>query len=130
MNKFGEIEILAPICNPETLSDGRGAIFSWIPDQDIKEYTLLFFNKDKIRGNHYHPEFIEYFLVIDGVISLTTTDPLTGTNISTIGGAGFCFKTPKLIPHMVRAITEAKCLSLITKPWDTCDNPIIYQDMQ
>jgi hypothetical protein len=35
-----------------------------------------------------------------------------------------------LIPHMVRAITEAKCLSLITKPWDTCEKPIIYHDLQ
>ena len=130
MNKFGEIEILSPICNPETLSDGRGAIFSWIPDEVIKEFTLLYFHKDKVRGNHYHPEFIEYFLVIDGVISLTTTDPLTGKNISTIGGAGFCFKTPKLIPHMVRAITDAKCLSLITKPWESCENPIVYHDLQ
>lgn len=42
-NKFGDIEILTPMCNPSTITDGRGAIFSWIPEDAIKEFTMLFF---------------------------------------------------------------------------------------
>jgi mannose-6-phosphate isomerase-like protein (cupin superfamily) len=129
MIKLGEIEILDSICNPETLIDGRGAIFSWITRDSIKEFTLLFFHPNKSRGNHFHPEFVEYFLVLEGVISLTTKDPSSGKKISTIGGVGFCFRTPKLVPHLVQAVTTAKCISMITKPWDSCDKPIIYEDL-
>lgn len=130
MYNFGNIEILDPLCNPDTLLDGRGGIFSWVPSEAILEFTLLFFHPNKSRGNHYHPEFIEYFLVVDGVISLTTFDSNLDKKISTIGGPGFCFKSPKSVPHLVRALSEAKCVSLITKPWDECSVPIVYQDLE
>jgi mannose-6-phosphate isomerase-like protein (cupin superfamily) len=125
VGKFGEIEILIPGCNYETLQDGRGAIFSWVPESSIKEFTLLYFNAGKIRGNHYHPEFVEYFLVIQGSISLTTFDSTSRGNITMLAGAGFCFKTPIGVSHAIQAVTDAVCISLITKPWDSCEFPII-----
>jgi hypothetical protein len=130
MQKLGDIELLSPICNPSTLDDGRGGIFSWIPSEAIQEFTLLFFNQNKSRGNHYHPEFIEYFLVLEGVISLTTFDKQIGKRVSTIGGVGFCFKTPEFTPHLVKSLTNSKCISLITKPWDECERPIVYEDLE
>ena len=128
-NYFGAIEILTPECDVTTLSDGRGAIFSWIPQESIKEFTLLYFHANKLRGNHYHPEFTEYFLVLSGSIALITVDTDSGKQISMLAGEGFCFKTPPHVPHLVQAITEAKCISLITKPWDECTHPIIYKDL-
>jgi mannose-6-phosphate isomerase-like protein (cupin superfamily) len=127
--KFGDIEILDPSCNPSTLLDGRGGIFTWIPAEAILEFNLLIFHAGKSRGNHYHPEFVEYFLVVDGLISLTTIDSNL-SKISTIGGVGFCFKAPKKVPHLVRALSEAKCIALITKPWDECTVPIVYQNLE
>ena len=63
MNKFGNIEILTPSCNLSTIDDGRGGIFTWIPDEPLKEFNMLYFKPGKVRGNHYHPEFTEYFLI-------------------------------------------------------------------
>lgn len=128
-NWFGQIEILNPLCNLETLQDARGGIFSWVPEIAIEEFTLLYFNAGKIRGNHYHPEFVEYFLVIDGSVSLTTYDDRIGKSITTLAGAGYCFRTPKGVSHAVQAITNAVCISLITKPWDTCQVPIVHQEL-
>jgi len=60
---------------------------------------------------------------------LITVDTDSGKQISMLAGEGFCFKTPPHVPHLVQAITEAKCISLITKPWDECTHPIIYKDL-
>jgi mannose-6-phosphate isomerase-like protein (cupin superfamily) len=128
-NKFGDIEILTPMCNPSTITDGRGAIFSWIPEDAIKEFTMLFFLPGKVRGNHYHPEFSEYFLVVDGEVALFTVNPVTGKQIVMLCGKGFCFRTPSGVPHAVQAISSATCISLITLPWDKAENPIVYVDL-
>lgn len=58
---LGNIEILASSCNISTVQDGRGGIFTWIPQVPIVEFNLLYFHPNKIRGNHFHPEFMEYF---------------------------------------------------------------------
>lgn len=128
-NRFGNIEILTPMCNPSTITDGRGAIFSWVPEDTIKEFTMLFFSPGKVRGNHYHPEFTEYFLVVDGEVALFTVDPLTGKQIVMLCGKGFCFRTPSGVPHAVQAISSATCISLITLPWEEAETPIVYVDL-
>jgi dTDP-4-dehydrorhamnose 3,5-epimerase-like enzyme len=128
-NKFGQIEILTPICNPSTITDGRGAIFSWVPDDPIQELTMLFFWPGKVRGNHFHPEFTEYFLVVDGEVALFTVDPETGKQIVMLCGKGFCFRTPPGVPHAVQAISSATCVSFITKPWGEAKQPIVYVDL-
>jgi mannose-6-phosphate isomerase-like protein (cupin superfamily) len=125
-NFFGQIEILSPECNLETLRDGRGGIFSWVPHEPIREFTLLYFHPNKIRGNHFHPEFVEYFLVLEGQLLLTTIDAISGAQLSHLIGAGFCFRTPIGTSHALQAITESRCISLITKPWDECKDAIIH----
>jgi mannose-6-phosphate isomerase-like protein (cupin superfamily) len=126
---LGQLEVLSPDCNLKTLEDGRGAIFSWVPDDAIREFTLLYFHPNKIRGNHYHPEFIEYFLVLEGKLLLSTVDQVSGNQLTHLVGPGFCFKTPIGVPHAIQAITESTCISLITKPWDLCDTPIIHNSL-
>ena len=127
--KFGNIEILSASCNLETIKDGRGAIFTWINDEPIKEFNMLYFNPKKIRGNHKHPEFTEYFLVVSGTVVMLTKDPKTGKIINMLSGPGTCFKTPPNTTHSVQAVTDAICVSLLTKPWDSCEKPIIYEDV-
>jgi mannose-6-phosphate isomerase-like protein (cupin superfamily) len=126
---FGDIELLEASCNISTVQDGRGAIFSWIPDDDIKEYSLLFFQPNKVRGNHFHPEFTEYFLVVDGAVVLLTRDSKTGKDINMLAGKGVCFRTPPNVPHAVHAIVPSICVSFLTKPWDSCERPIVYEDL-
>jgi len=55
-----------PTCNLNTIRDGRGAIFTFVPDAPILEWTHQFIKAGKVRGNHCHPEFDEYILLVDG----------------------------------------------------------------
>jgi len=129
MQKLGNIEILQSTCNISTIQDGRGAIFTWLPSEPIVEFNMLYFLPNKIRGNHFHPEFTEYFLIVDGSVVMVTKDPKTGEEVNMLASKGVCFKTPPNTAHAVHAITESTCISLLTKPWDQCEKPIIYEDI-
>lgn len=128
-SKLGNIEILEASCNISTVKDGRGAILTWLPDLPIVEFNMLYFLPNKIRGNHYHPEFVEFFLIVDGSVLMVTTDPETGKEINMHASRGTCFRTPPNTPHAVHAITQSICISCLTKPWDACDKPIVYEDL-
>ncbi len=127
--KLGDIEILLGACNSSTVRDGRGGIFTWLPDQPIVEFNMLYFLRNKVRGNHYHPEFTEYFLVVSGAVLMVTRDPESRNEINMHAGAGVCFRTPPNTPHAVHAILDSVCISLLTKPWDSCKPPIIHEDL-
>jgi len=129
IQKLGNIEILSASCNISTVQDGRGAIFTWLPDQPVVEFNMLYFLPNKIRGNHFHPEFTEYFLIVEGTVVLVTKDPETGKEINLHASRGICFRTPPNTPHAVHAITNAICISMLTKRWDDCDSPIIYEEL-
>ena len=60
------IEIVNPDCNLNTVKDGRGAIYSFVPKLPILEWTHQYIKSGKIRGNHCHPEFDEYILLVSG----------------------------------------------------------------
>ena len=61
-----KIKKLAPTCDLRTVKDGRGGIFTWLPKDPIVEFNFVFIKANKLRGNHYHPEFDEYFLITEG----------------------------------------------------------------
>ena len=61
-----QMKSFKPGCNLSTIRDGRGAIFTFIPESPILEWTHQFIKAGKIRGNHCHPEFDEYILLVDG----------------------------------------------------------------
>jgi len=128
-SKLGQIEILTSSCNISTVQDGRGAIFTWVPDKPILEFNMLYFMPNKIRGNHYHPEFTEYFLVIQGTVVMVTKDIDTGKELNMHASTGTCFKTPPGVVHAVHAVTHSICISMLTKPWDECDPPILHDHL-
>ena len=127
--KLGAIDVLAASCNITTVQDGRGAIFTWLPDLPIVEFNMLYFMPNKIRGNHYHPEFVEYFLIAEGSVVMVTKDPVTGAELNMLASRGVCFRTPPGATHAVHAITHAICISMLTKAWDECERPIVYEDL-
>ncbi len=129
MDKLGLIEILKPTCNITTIEDGRGGIFTWVPNEPILEFNLLYFHPNKVRGNHYHPEFTEYFLIVAGSGLIVTKDPKGGEPLSMHASTGTCIKTPKGTSHAFHAITEVKAVSMLTKPWDDCNPPIVHEDL-
>ena len=69
-----KIEKLNPSCNLDTVRDGRGGIFTYLPKDPIVEFNFNIVKAGKIRGNHHHPEFDEYYLLTSGEGVLVTKD--------------------------------------------------------
>tara|TARA_Y100000296_G_scaffold75384_1_gene95015 strand:+ start:621 stop:1016 length:396 start_codon:yes stop_codon:yes gene_type:complete len=120
-----EVELLKPDCNLDTVKDGRGGIFTWIPDEPIVEWNLNIIKEGRVRGHHYHPEFVEYFLVVEGSgvhISIDSEGNEKFFHLS----VGQCLKIPKNIPHVFHAIKDTTAIALLTKKWDKSSPPIIH----
>ena len=93
------VTILKPSCNLETVKDGRGGIFTWIPDKPIVEFNMLYFRPGKVRGFHFHPHFEEYLLVVDGNGTLVTRTKPDDKNTETFIhlSKGTCTKTKEKV---------------------------------
>ena len=123
------LEVVKPACNLNTIKDGRGAIFSYVPKVPILEFTHQFIHAGKIRGNHCHPEFDEYILLVSGQGVEVEKDINTGKETFIQMSKGTCIFVPKNTYHVFLVITECESVSFLTKPWDDCDKPIIHQDL-
>ena len=121
------IKVLQPSCNLETVRDGRGGIFTWLPKEPIVEFNMLFFKPGKTRGFHYHPHFIEYLLCVEGNGVLVTRenkdDPKTESTINL--SKGVCTRAEKNSYHTVYSITELTLVAMLTNRWDDSKPPII-----
>ena len=124
------ITVIQPFCNSETVKDGRGAIFTWLPKEPIVEFNLLFFKPGKTRGFHYHPHFVEYLLCVEGNGVLITredkNDPKTERTISL--SKGVCTRADKNTYHTVYSINEMTLVAMLTNRWDDSKPPIIKID--
>ena len=124
-----KIEVLRPSCNLDTVRDGRGGIFTWLPQDPIVEFNILYFLPGKTRGHHYHPEFNEYFLVVEGsgvmVQRQTADEPEELVHMS----RGDCVRTPIGISHTFYAITPVTAVAMLSKRWDDCATPIVRVEM-
>ncbi|WP_269611127.1 cupin domain-containing protein [Prochlorococcus marinus] len=128
--KRSKVEILRPQCNLDTVRDGRGGIFTWIPDEPLVEFNMLYFQPGKTRGFHYHPHFIEYSLVVSGSgVLVTREEPEDKESESFIHlSKGICIRTETNVFHTVYAITEMTIIAMLTKRWDHSDPPIVRID--
>ena len=124
------IEVIQPFCNLETVKDGRGGIFTWLPKEPIVEFNLLFFKPGKTRGFHYHPHFVEYLLCVEGNGVLITredkNDPKTERSINL--SKGVCTRADKNTYHTVYSINEMTLVAMLTNRWDDSKPPIIKID--
>lgn len=126
MDKF---KLLEPSCNLQTVFDGRGGIFTWIPKDDIKEFNLIYFKPGAIRGNHWHPEFNEYFLIVDGEGVMVVKDIITKEEKTIHMSKGMCSRAEMGAAHAFHAITPVTAVSMLSKPWDECTHPIIHEEV-
>ena len=121
------IKVIQPFCNLETIRDGRGGIFTWLPKEPIVEFNLLFFKPGKTRGFHYHPHFVEYLLCVEGNGVLVTrenkNDAKTETSISL--SKGVCTRADKNTYHTVYSINEMSLVAMLTHRWDDSKPPIV-----
>ena len=124
------IKVIQPFCNLETVKDGRGGIFTWLPEEPIVEFNLLFFKPGKTRGFHYHPHFIEYLLCVQGSGVLVTRKDKNDSKTETIINLskGVCTRAEKNTYHTVYSITEMTLVAMLTNRWDDSKPPIIKID--
>ncbi len=123
-------EIIWPSCNPLTVTDGRGGIFTWIPQEPLVEFNMLYFQPGKTRGNHYHPEFVEYFLVVEGSGVMVSKDSEAPGGEQIIHmGKGMCVRNPIGVSHAFYAITPVTAIAMLSKKWDDCNPPIKREDL-
>lgn len=116
---------LVPSINPNTLKDGRGGIYTFLPITDlIAEWSYIVTLKGSERGHHYHKEFDEYIMFMEGEGAYLELQKNETEEVIPIS-AGECIFIPKLTPHTFIPTADCKMLALITKPWDTCKEPII-----
>ncbi|WP_040792371.1 cupin domain-containing protein [Nocardia paucivorans] len=123
-----KVEVLKPSCNLDTVRDGRGGIFTWVPPEPLLEFNLIYMHPGKVRGLHYHPHFVEYLLFVAGEGVLVTKDDHTDPNCPEEFihvSKGICTRTPIGVMHTVYSITSLTFVAMLTKPWDECDPPIV-----
>lgn len=113
-----------------TVSDGRGGIFTWLPKEPIVEFNMLYFQPGKTRGNHFHPEFVEYFLVVEGsgVMVSKDSDSPGGQAILHMS-KGMCVRNPVGVSHAFYAITPVTAVAMLSKKWDDCKPPIVHEHL-
>lgn len=126
---MGKMKSVKPSCNLSTINDGRGAIFSFVPDAPIKEWTYQVIKAGKVRGNHCHPEFDEYILLVEGQGVEIEKDMKTGQETFIYMAKGECIYIPRGTYHVFRAITDCESVSFLTKRWDDCKKPIVHSNL-
>ena len=123
------MRVFNPSCNLNTIKDGRGGVFSFVPPAPIAEWTHQFIKAGNIRGNHYHPEFDEYILLINGSGVEVEKDRKTGKEHFIAMGKGTCIFVPRNTLHVFMAITDCESVSFLTKAWDACKRPIVHENV-
>lgn len=127
--EWGKMRLFPPSCNLNTIKDGRGGVFSFVPPAPIAEWTHQFITAGTVRGNHYHPEFDEYVLLINGAGVEVEKDRATGKERFISLGKGSCIFIPRNTLHVFMAITDCESVSFLTKAWDACRRPIVHENL-
>lgn len=103
--------------------DSRGAIYSFLPKDPIVEFVYIDTKQGVTRGHHYHKEFDEYIVMVHGEgIYLEPLDD--GSIRKIVVGAGHAIYIPIGTPHTFVPLTDCKSVSMLTRCWDNCQEPI------
>lgn len=114
---------LTPEINPLTVKDGRGIIQTFYPEIDsIVEWNYIVTLKGAVRGHHYHKEFDEYIMFVEG--EGVYTEITNGVELVTPVSAGDCIYLPQGVPHTFYPAADCKMIAMLTKKWNDCKEPI------
>lgn len=116
------IRILQPEISDAAV-DARGAIYSYVPAEDIKEFCYITTRAGVTRGHHYHKEFNEYIMLVEGEGIYLCPQP-DGTENKIVVGPGQTIFVPVGCPHTFVPLSDCKSVSMLTKAWNDCDEPI------
>jgi oxalate decarboxylase/phosphoglucose isomerase-like protein (cupin superfamily) len=119
---MSRIQLLTPDINDKAV-DHRGAIYSYIPYNNIVEFVYIDTKAGVTRGHHFHTEFDEYIMLVHG--EGIYLEPLEdGTTRKIVMAPGFVVYIPVNTPHTFVPLSDCKSVSFLTKRWDDCATPI------
>ena len=102
--------------------DPRGQLEGLINSGTWEEMNLISSLPDIVRGNHYHKETVELFIILDGRISITLQDVkdgiLVGSESTTEVGGGDVFQIDPLINHTFSIVEEARWINVLSRRID------------
>lgn len=117
---YGRLE---STCNPDTVSDGRGGIFTWVPEEPIEKYRMIHCNPvTKVREEHTSKSK-EYLLITGGSGAIVFKEPSRDREVVPLS-KGDCIYASPGIAHTVVPITPLSAVAMLTKKWDDCEEPI------
>ena len=119
---MGMIQVLSPDINDKAI-DSRGAIYSYLPNDSLVEFCYIDTKQGAQRGHHYHTEFDEYIMLVQGEGIYLERLP-DGSDRKIVLGAGQTVYIPRMTPHTFVPLTDCKSVSMLTKKWNDCVQPI------
>lgn len=111
-------------------TDKRGTLEGLVNFGEWKEINLISSLAGVERGNHYHKETLELFIILEGEINVilekVKDGKLIGNKIEMIVKGGDVFLIDPFINHTFRVLDEAKWLNVLSKKIDS-QNPDIHK---
>ena len=111
-------------------SDSRGAIKGIINEGSWQEINQISSKSGAIRGDHFHKETKELFIILDGEIDISLqrvkNNKKTGLVKQLVVKAGDVFLIEPFILHTFTIVKDAKWLNVLSKRIET-DNPDIFR---
>ena len=123
-----KIKLIDPIIGDKAL-DSRRVILSYLPKDPILEFVYIDTKVGTTRGHHYHKEFEEYIILVEGNGVYLCPQP-DGSTEKILMGPGQAIHIPRNCPHTFVPFTDCKAISMLTKPWDQCKEPITRNSVE
>jgi len=112
--------------------DKRGTLEGLINFGEWKEINLISSLAGVERGNHYHKETLELFIILEGKINVilekVKDGKLVGSKAERIVKEGDVFLIDPFVNHTFRVLDKAKWINVLSKKIDP-KNPDIYQNI-
>src|SRR5690606_37047904 len=94
-------------------ADHRGRILTFLPPEALVEYNLITTKAGTIRGEHWHPHFIEYLLFAAGTGSLIWRDIDSDERHVVPIRPGLSTRAVPGVAHAVHAETDVVQIALL-----------------
>jgi mannose-6-phosphate isomerase-like protein (cupin superfamily) len=96
-------------------SDERGSLLGLINQGNWEEINLITSQQDVIRGNHYHKDTIELFIILDGEIEVTVNliDSQLSETYTVHGGDVFIIEP--MVNHTFNVKKDSQWLNALNK---------------
>ena len=104
--------------------DERGIIAN-VLEEPINHVAIITSKEDSVRGNHYHPEQIQYVYLVSGRYESVSKDlRVTDARVEKVlVEAGSLVITPPMIAHAMRFLEDSTLLNLTTGQRESHDYP-------